>query len=293
MSAPSTLTDQNSDAQIDYLVLGHVTRDRVEGGFNPGGTVTYSGRVAQMLGCRTAVVTSARLDYDLQPFMKGMSVHVIPADENSDFENIYQANERIQVLSARADDITPADIPPRWRAPSVVHFGPLTNEITPDVINCFPNSLIGVTPQGWMRRWDETGRVYAKPFAAAEMILSKADAVVISEEDLLDDTMLGDFISWSKLLVMTQNYAGCTVFFDGGQFVIPAPKIELVEPTGAGDIFAAAFFVHLWRSGGDPLAAAQFANLVAAYSVTTPDLDQKVIAWQSAAPLSGEFENQS
>jgi len=39
-----------------------------------------------------------------------------------------------------------------------------------------------------------------------------------------------------------------------------------VDATGAGDIFAAAFFVRLQR-GADPWTAACFANCVAAQSV--------------------------
>ncbi len=267
---------------IDYLVIGHVTRDRTPTGFTPGGTVTYSGRVAQALGCRTAVVTSARADYNLTEVMPGMAVHVVPAAEDSIFDNIYQGNNRLQILSARASQITAADIPAAWRSPAIVHLGPLTNEIDFDIIDLFSGSLVGVTPQGWMRRWDESGRVYATPFPAEEKILCGADAVVISEEDLLDEAMLERYIAWSKLLVMTQNYAGCTVFFNGQSFQVEAPQIKLVEPTGAGDIFAAAFFVELWRSSGDPLAAAEFANLVAAYSVTTADLDSKAHAWRKA-----------
>lgn len=290
MSGNFNQNDNDGGSEIDYLVIGHVTSDRVPGGYTPGGTVTYGGRLAQILGARTAVVTSARPDYDLSEFMAGMAVHVIPADANSDFENIYQGNERIQILRSRAAEITAADIPPAWRSPAIVHLGPLTNEIDPDIVDIFPDSLICITPQGWMRRWDDSGRVYAQPFAAAEAVFARAAAVVISEEDLLDDGMLERYINWSDILVMTQNYAGCTVFFDGGQFVIPAPQIELVEPTGAGDIFAAAFFVHLWRSGGDPLAAAQFANHVAAHSVTTANLEDKVSAWKkSGLPLYEEY----
>jgi sugar/nucleoside kinase (ribokinase family) len=247
--------------------------------------VTYSGRLAHALGCRTAVITSARADYDLTDILIGMMVEVVPAAADSIFDNIYQGNNRIQILSQRASDIGPADVPESWRNPAIVHLGPLTNEIDPAVIDLFSNSLIGVTPQGWMRRWDESGRVYATPFEAEKEILGKATATVISEEDLLDDAMLGRFIALSNILVMTRNFAGCTVFYDGQQRDVPAPQIKLVEPTGAGDIFAAAFFVELWRNGGDPLQAAEFANGVAAYSVTTANLNDKVCAWQNAAGL--------
>jgi sugar/nucleoside kinase (ribokinase family) len=42
-----------------------------------------------------------------------------------------------------------------------------------------------------------------------------------------------------------------------------------VDPTGAGDVFAAAFFVRLLNTR-DPWEAARFANRMAAISVTRP-----------------------
>ena len=50
-----------------------------------------------------------------------------------------------------------------------------------------------------------------------------------------------------------------------------APTAELVDSTGAGDIFAAAFLIHL-RQTSDPLAAASFANQLAALSVSRQGL---------------------
>ena len=268
---------------IDYLVIGHITRDiapEQPNGYKAGGTVTFSGRLAQALGYQTAVLTSARPDYELSPFMDGIDTHVIPAAEDTIFDNIYQDNNRIQVLHGVAEKITLNDLPPTWQNPAIVHLGPLTNEVDPQFVHAFPDSLIGLTPQGWMRRWGDDGRVYARSFPAEKMLLQNATATVISEEDLLDDDMLGRYIAWSDILVMTQNYAGCTVFANGRTHQVAAPQIDLVEPTGAGDIFAAAFFVQLHRNHGDPIQAAEFANHVAAHSVTTPHLSDKVTAWQ-------------
>jgi sugar/nucleoside kinase (ribokinase family) len=39
-----------------------------------------------------------------------------------------------------------------------------------------------------------------------------------------------------------------------------------VDPTGAGDVFAAALLCHLYRHG-DPREAVNFANYVASFSV--------------------------
>jgi len=42
-----------------------------------------------------------------------------------------------------------------------------------------------------------------------------------------------------------------------------------VDPTGAGDVFAAAFMIRLIETD-DPCQAAQFANTVASFSIEGP-----------------------
>jgi sugar/nucleoside kinase (ribokinase family) len=48
--------------------------------------------------------------------------------------------------------------------------------------------------------------------------------------------------------------------------------VQEVDATGAGDIFAAAFFVRLYTTH-DPWEAARFATLLASYTVTRVGLD--------------------
>ncbi|HET6789000.1 MAG TPA: carbohydrate kinase family protein, partial [Aquabacterium sp.] len=50
------------------------------------------------------------------------------------------------------------------------------------------------------------------------------------------------------------------------------PKVKEVDATGAGDIYAAAFFVRLYTTR-DPWEAARFATQFAAYSVSRPGLE--------------------
>jgi sugar/nucleoside kinase (ribokinase family) len=45
-----------------------------------------------------------------------------------------------------------------------------------------------------------------------------------------------------------------------------------VDPTGSGELFPAAFFIHL-QEGGNPLSAARFANLIASKSVSKSGLE--------------------
>jgi sugar/nucleoside kinase (ribokinase family) len=48
--------------------------------------------------------------------------------------------------------------------------------------------------------------------------------------------------------------------------------VDEVDPTGAGDVFAAAFFSRLFTTR-DPWESARFATLLSAHSVTRPGLD--------------------
>ena len=263
---------------IDYLVIGHITADLTPTGTLVGGTVAYSGRTAQALGCDTAVLSSAAADYDWEKALPDIQVKSIPAEHTSTFENIYTANGRRQILHHVAAPILKANVPADWQRAAIVHLGPLTNEVDPDIVDIFSNSLVGMTPQGWLRRWDEDGVVFARAWAAAERILPQAAAVILSYEDLLDDEMLEQYRQWSRLLVMTRGVQGCTVFLGDEVRQIPAPSVKQVEPTGAGDIFAAAFLYRLYQTDGNPWEAARFANKIASQSVTQTGLDAKLEA---------------
>ena len=263
-------------SNLDYLVIGHITRDITPTGNLVGGTVAYSGRVAVALGCKTAVLTSCRPEYEGLSQLKEFAVEVIPSAHTSTFENVYGANGRIQMLYTVANPIRPADLPPTWQQPTVVHLGPLTNEVDPAIMRHFPNSIIGLTPQGWLRRWTADGRVYAREWPEAAQYLPLADVVILSEEDLLNDEMLPRYRQLCKLLIMTENARGCTVFAGDKVQQVPASSVSQVEPTGAGDIFAAAFLTRYAQNGRNPWQAAEFANFIAAQSVTKIGLDAKI-----------------
>jgi sugar/nucleoside kinase (ribokinase family) len=267
LSAPSI--------KLDYLVIGHVTRDLVNGSFVIGGTASYASRTAQALGCRVGVVTSIAPDIDLSQVLDGILVARVPAVTATTFENIYVAGRRRQVLRGVAERLTPEVVPSNWQvnlANSVVHLGPVAQECDPALADAFKDVFVGLTPQGWMRRWDQAGNVSGCRWEKAEWLLARADAVVMSEEDVAGDiALINRYATQARLLAVTQGAAGCTIYTGGEQRQFPAPAVREVDPTGAGDIFAAAFFVNLCRSG-DPWEAAQFANCVAAQSVTRKGL---------------------
>jgi sugar/nucleoside kinase (ribokinase family) len=262
--------------QVDYLAIGHACYDLIEGEDRVGGATVFSGRTAKALGCDTAVLTSTAADYDMERALPGIDVHRTLARETTTFENVYTEHGRVQILHARAKRLTTADIPAEWRRSSIVHMAPVADEVEPDMIHAFSNSLVGLTPQGWLRRWNGDGHVYAHEWPDAARILPLAAAVLLSDEDLPDRAALEQYKRWSFLLVLTQGAAGCTVFFGDEERRFPAPPVEQIEPTGAGDIFAASFLIRLHQTAGNPWEAARFANEIAAQSVTKTGMTAKI-----------------
>lgn len=268
----------NSQEHIDYLAVGHICHDLTPDGRIIGGAAAYGSSVAQILGCRTAVVTSSAAGEDWQTNLPATSIHLIPSAETTVFENVYTESGRVQTIHSVGGKINSADIPVAWQRASIVHLAPIANEVDPDALHLFSNSLIGLAPQGWMRRWDENGSVSAGPWDAAEVYLRLAAAVFISEEDLLDGKMLDTYRHWSRLLVMTQGQEGCTIYWGDEARQIPTVVGPVVDTTGAGDIFAAAFLVRLYQTGGNPSEAAQFANKAASLSIRFSGLKAKMAA---------------
>jgi sugar/nucleoside kinase (ribokinase family) len=78
-----------------------------------------------------------------------------------------------------------------------------------------------------------------------------------------DGELEGLDVAAGALVCETHGAAGATV----AGVDVPAPAVQEVDPTGAGDTFAAAF-VAAYRAGADPVRAARQACALAARSVT-------------------------
>jgi hypothetical protein len=257
---------------IDYLLIGHLTQDVVPGGFSLGGTASYASRTAKALGARVGIVTSTAADLKV-PELDGITVYNHPSEFTTTYENTQTPQGRIQHIHHQAREITENMIPATWRDTPIVHLGPIANEVNPRLASAFPNSFVGVTPQGWMRGWDGDHRVHYKDWLEAPYVLPHTSAVVLSIEDVeRDESRIEAMLPYARVLVVTEGAAGARVYWNGDVRTLRPPQVEEVEPTGAGDIFSAAFFMR-YHSTNDPWEAARFANHVAARSVTRKGMD--------------------
>ncbi len=252
---------------VEYLLIGHVTRDLTPEGSILGGTAAYAGLTAHALGWRVGVVSSASTKLDVSQ-LASLQLSLVPASEDTTFENIYVGGKRSQWLRGRAADLTFDDVPVGWRQPRVVHLAPLAQEIDPALAHAFPDAMVAVTPQGWLRRWDKSGRVHRSEWESMEAVLSRADATVLSLEDLhRDEALVTTLVERSRLLIVTEGPRGARLYHQRSIQHIPAYPAEEVDPTGAGDVFAAAFFTRFAETA-DALSSATFAARQASASVS-------------------------
>jgi 1D-myo-inositol 3-kinase len=272
---------------IDFLAVGHATQDRTPDGFRRGGTVSYAAVTARRLGRHPGILTRASADglkYQEVPGvpenasatpgseLDGVAIHLLGSPVNTTFTNCYQDGRRTQVLETLAAPISPSDLPPAWSAAPIVLLGPIAGELEPTWAAAFPSAIMGVTPQGWMRRWDDAGHVRPARWENAREFLQRADAVVLSREDAGgDDAYIAELAAQTRLLAVTDGWHPIALHYAGAWCEIQVRPAQEVDPTGAGDVFSAAFLIGL-AEAADPMAAARFAMVVASMSVEGPGM---------------------
>jgi len=255
---------------VDYLVFGHLTLDETPHGFTLGGSAAYAALTAAALGLRPGIVTAWGQEIPLST-LEGIPVVAAPAAHSTAFRNQNTPQGRLQTLLHRAPPIDPALTPQPWRRAKVMHLAPVAAETPETLPEDFYPALLGITPQGFLRSWSENGSVTSRAWQPSDET-PQAGALVFSLEDVAgDEEQIETLAHCAPLVVVTEGAAGCRVFWHGDSRRIRAPRVTEVDPTGAGDVFAASFFIRLLQTR-DPWEAARFASQAAAICVTRPGL---------------------
>ncbi|GAB4498436.1 MAG: PfkB family carbohydrate kinase [Saprospiraceae bacterium] len=254
-------------ASLQYLCIGHCCHDRVGGKNILGGTASYSALVARQLGLRAGILTSVGTDFGFRDIFEKNDIRFWskPAATTTVFENIYLDGRRIQYLHKRAETLFADDVPTECLPAPIVLFCPIAGEVDFSVFQKFPHALKGATIQGWLRQWNEKGRVLPQEMDWSE--LAAADVVIMSDADIQGfERKIPEIASFVKVLVMTQGAQGAQVFFGNQQLHYPAFPVKEVDATGAGDVFATAFLLK-YSETRDLAQAAGFAHCAASFVV--------------------------
>ena len=268
-------------SRFDYVTVGHVTVDVLDadGSRRPGGGAFYSALQASRLGLRTLIVTKGRpdeLDELLAPYGEELELLVFPAGHTTTLATSWETGTRKQRLLAWAgaiDEAIEVDT-------AILHLAAVARE-TPSHWQGNPE-FVGITPQGMLREWDEDGEISLAPLDR-HAIPERFDALVLSETELAYSEWLiaatasrgresegppGAGPTNQAPVAVTAGAQPTLVYLpDGSAIATSVPAVaEPRDDLGAGDVFAAAFFIAL-HEGRPPADAAVYGNAAAAVRV--------------------------
>lgn len=262
------------EGHLDFVAVGHVTIDRVSGRRRLGGAAAFAALTAARLGLRSGILTSAAPTFPYWDSLDGVEIHCQEAARTTEFENIYEGSRRRQRVLAQADVLTEAGLASilgRLADDAAVLYCPVVHEVELPLAPLTPRGLSGVAPQGFFRRWKPHGLVESCDWEDASTALARADVVSMSQDDHVAPEELAEEFP-GRAFAVTKGAKGARIYSEGDIFDLPAFTAVEVDPTGAGDVFAAAFLVAL-RERRPVLRAARFAACVASFAVEAPGIE--------------------
>jgi hypothetical protein len=266
------MPNQPGETPPDYLIIGHITRDLHEDGSRLGGTAFYSSLLAQRLGLKVALFTSCERELSLN-FLGGIEIFNQESNITTTFNNQYSSEGRKQLLLNRAPDLDLNHLPPAWRKARIIHLAPVAGELSHASGNYFPVSPVYYSLQGWLRDWDQDGLIKPISFPDLETGQTRPAGAFVSLEDIgTDRIQLDKLTKFFPLLVLTLGKEGAELYINQRMTEIHVPPSIEIDPTGAGDIFAAAFIIEKEIHGKTAYDSACFASALAAISVTRPGI---------------------
>jgi sugar/nucleoside kinase (ribokinase family) len=272
----------NPHLHYHYTTVGHVTVDVLDQHTRrPGGTAFYSALQAARLGLRTLIVTSGRrqeIEPLLAPYSHELDVHVHPAEHTTTLLTSGSGPDRRQRLLAWA-----GPMPERLQLDTdILHLAPVARETPSDWLGA--PAFVGLTPQGLARGWsrgegaqawsqgDDVPVVSVPVEPAAVAVARRCQAIVLSSIERASCAAVIDAGGDSGAIVAITAGAQPTELLVPGQptLELDVPALDApVDDLGAGDVFAAAFFIALHQRQ-DAAHAARFASAAAAVRMSGP-----------------------
>jgi len=242
------------------VVVGAASRDIAEDdprGWRLGGGVSYSALTTARLGLPTGAIvgvdeaasTATELDLLREA---GVEVHLVELEHGPVFVNIERPEGRLQLCRSHSDPLRVAAVPPAWRRAPGWILAPVAAELPPDWAQLpADDAFVAVGWQGLLRELEAgepVGHVAPRP----DPIIRRADLVGLSRDDVDRNVPLADLYGLLRRgasLAVTQGDRGGLVAHGAHgdrdaalelRHYPAVPSHELVDPTGAGDVFLAA-----------------------------------------------------
>ncbi len=272
----------------DFLCIGFFCHDLHQSQYILGGTAAYCSLMAANLHQKTAVLTSVGADFQFfsQFEQANVTIHNKEAAHTTLFENIYQDQIRTQYIHQRAETLYLQDLPDSFQKARIVKFCLIADEVDYALLKAFPEALVGASIQGWLRQWDQNGKVSPKAMDWEQ--LANIDVALMSKDDLIGfEEFIPKIASLVDVLVITNGGEDTLIYHAEEIHSFPCFPVEEVDPTGAGDIFAVAFLIRFAQTSSIQKAVA-YAHVAASFvvegiGVSLPsqnDIDQRLLEYE-------------
>jgi len=250
------------------LVCGNVTLDRRGDALVPGGSAYYTARALAALGARPRVVTAVGPDFPREA-LEGIEVAWVPAPVTTRFVNVYGPDgRRTQRVEAAAPPLAPGDVPAAWREPDALLLGPILRETPlPELAGAARARVALLGLQGLLRAVGPDGAVVHPPWTPAPGALAGLDVVCLGEDDARGQgDLVARLAAEVPLVAFTHGLGGSELLAAGRSRRVGTHPAREVDPTGAGDVYAAGLLLGLAR-GEAPEQAARLGAAAASIVV--------------------------
>lgn len=253
---------------LRVVVAGHVTHDRYGADLVPGGCAFYGARTHAGLGAEVHLATAVGVDFACGEAFAALTASVHRAGRTTLFTNTYpEGGLRVQRIEAQAPPV-PATVPAAWRECDLLHLAPVMGEI--DLVawkTATRARLVGIGVQGWIKQAGPGETVVQVPWRVTAADLDGVGAACVGEEDLRDQgDLLDRLVTAVPVVAFTHGRRGCDLIVRGRTTRVGIFETREVDPTGAGDVFAAGF-LHALAAGAVPADAARLGSAAASVVV--------------------------
>ena len=264
----------------EFLSVGHLSFDvhlTASGDRSlpvPGGAAAFTALTARNLtpGAVAAVVSAGPGHPFAEEQVSRIERRVVRSSANTVFEDRVIENHRMQRLLDRANRISLVNVPGPWRRPKLLLACPLLNELPLNCRRWFAPEFAGLVPQGWFRAVADDGHIELTA-PEVERIAGPWDVIVLSRQEAEAGRDLRPWEELCDVLAVTLGDEGAELRSGGRTIQIAATKApRVVDPTGAGDVWAAAFSIR-YAETGDAEESGRFASAAAAICVGRPGLE--------------------
>lgn len=243
-------------------VIGALTIDvnRSRGGSYSymGGGGFYSSLSLSRIGVETVLFTAYGPDMNPEWVeslkQKGVEVYVTELDRSILFENVYQDSSRIQKTSGEPSRKIVVERS-RLIGFEAIHVTPVLNEVDHSFFKEFKEAdfRLSVDAQGFIRTSGVDGCVKHVKRMLPEDALSRVDYVHMNVDEqfffLNRDVKELFEINPRMIVELTNSEHGSMIVYKQGCFYMPVFSVETLDPTGAGDVYAAVFLAKHLETG--------------------------------------------